>query len=122
MFEILMDKTICLTRGDIASIEVAASQEDGSPFVFRKGDVVRLTVYKENGCGCVVLKKDVKVETATEVVTIQLNKRDTCFCDIINEPVDYWYDIKLNPETEPQTIIGYDGEGAKVFRLFPEGR
>ena len=24
-------------------------------------------------------------------------------------------------DTQPQTIIGYDEDGAKVFRLFPEG-
>ena len=122
MFEILEDKTICLTRGDVASIEVAVSQPDGNPYEFMRGDIVRLSVYKKNGCGSVLLKKDVKVDEKTEVVAIDLEAKDTRFCDIINEPTEFWYDIKLNPETEPQTIVGYDREGEKIFLLYPEGR
>ena len=32
MFEILKDKTICLTRGDIANIVVSASLQDGDAY------------------------------------------------------------------------------------------
>lgn len=35
--------------------------------------------------------------------------------------MDYWYEVELNPETEAQTIIGYDEDGPKIFRLYPEG-
>ena len=52
---------------------------------------------------------------------ISLNKEDTTIGDIINTPIDYWYEVQLNPETNPQTIIGYDENGAKIFRLYPEG-
>lgn len=125
MFEILKDKTICLTRGDIASIVTSAKQKDGAdagqPYTFVKGDVVRLSVFKKKDCQCIVLKKEVTVEEETETVTIHLTKEDTKIGDPINKPVDYWYDIELNPDTAPITIVGYDMEGEKIFRLYPEG-
>lgn len=41
---------------------------------------------------------------------------------MVNKPTDFWYEVELNPDTAPQTIIGYDKEtGAKIFRLYPEG-
>jgi hypothetical protein len=30
--------------------------------------------------------------------------------------------VELNPFTNPQTIIGYNDDGAKIMRLFPEGK
>jgi hypothetical protein len=41
--------------------------------------------------------------------------------DVISKHKDYWYEVVLNDDTLPQTIIGYDEDGAKLFRLFPEG-
>ena len=40
MFEILKDKTICLTRGDIANIVVSASLQDGQTYTFQNGEFV----------------------------------------------------------------------------------
>ena len=121
MFVILSDKTICLTRGDVASIVVSANLQDGQAYTFTPGDIVRFRVFKKKDCGCVVILKDVPVTEATEAVTIRLTKADTTIGDIISRPVDYWYEVEVNPDTEPQTIIGYDEAGEKVFRLYPEG-
>jgi hypothetical protein len=79
-------------------------------------------VFEKKGCDCVVLQKDVKVTEDTTTVSITLEKNETKIGTLINKPKDYWYEIELNPETAPQTIIGYDEEGAKLFKLFPEGR
>ena len=121
MFEILKDKTICLTRGDIANIVVSASLQDGQDYTFQPGDVVRLSVYKKRGCANVLIQKDITVETETQTATIRLEKEDTRFGDLISSPVDFWYEVELNPDTAPQTIIGYDAAGEKIFRLYPEG-
>lgn len=121
MFEILKDKTICLTRGDIANIVVSASLQDGEVYTFQKGDVVRLTVYKKRDCANVLIQKDVTVEAEAQTATIRLEKEDTRFGDCISSPTDYWYEVELNPDTAPQTIIGYDAAGEKIFRLYPEG-
>ena len=58
---------------------------------------------------------------ATTSVDLSLDSTETTIGDIINKPVEYWYEIQLNPDTEPQTIIGYDENGAKIFKLYPEG-
>lgn len=121
MFEVLKDKTICLTRGDIANIVVSAKLQDGKPYKFVPGDVVRFAIYKRLDCQCLVLKKDVAADAETETVTISLTMEDTKIGGIINKPVDYWYEIVINPDTDPQTIVGYDKDGAKIFRLYPEG-
>ena len=121
MFEILRDKTICLTRGDIANIVVSASLQDGGVYTFQPGDVVRLSVYKKRGCANVLIRKDITIEAEAQTATIRLEKEDTRFGDLINSPVDFWYEVELNPDTAPQTIIGYDAAGEKIFRLYPEG-
>ena len=121
MFKILNDKTICLTRGDIADIVVAAKLQNGEPYTFKKGDVVRFAVFKKKECSCVVIQKDAVVEAEATSVIISLTADDTRLDEIISKPVDYWYEIVVNPDTAPQTIIGYDEAGEKIFRLFPEG-
>jgi hypothetical protein len=78
-------------------------------------------VFDKKGCDELKVQKDFRVESDSEFVTIVLDGKDTEFGEIINKPTDYWYDVKLNPDTQPQTIIGYDEDGAKLFRLYPEG-
>lgn len=113
-------KQIELTRGDVASIGVTAREGD-SDYVFLVGDIVRLKVFKNKDCGCVELQKDVEVKVQCTNVSIDLTREDTKIGELISKPVDYWYEVELNPDTNPQTIIGYDENGAKIFTLYPEG-
>lgn len=121
MFEVNNDLSIHITRGDIALLTVTADSGNAA-YVFEKGDIVRLKVYEKKGCDCVVLMKDITVEETTEKVDILLTGDDTRIGEVIHKPKDYWYEVELNPATNPQTIIGYDENGAKVFRLYPEGK
>lgn len=121
MFKINEDKSIYITRGDMAVIEVTATS-NGAQHQFSQGDVVRIKVFEKKGCDCVMIQKDTVVTENTTAVSIALGKNDTKIGGLINKPKDYWYEIELNPDTAPQTIIGYDEEGAKLFKLFPEGR
>lgn len=114
------NKQIHLTRGDIANIGISVKNEDNTDYEFKKGDIVRFSVFKKKDCNCVVLNKDVTVASTTTEVDIKLTETDTKIEGIISRPVDYWYEVVLNPETEPQTIIGYDLDGAKVLTLYPE--
>lgn len=120
MFVINEDLSINITRGDMAIISVNATIETES-YEFKPNDVVRFKVFAKKNCEDVVLKKDVKVNEATNIVEITLNSEDTKIGDVISKPVEYWYEVELNPDTHPQTIIGYDDNGAKVFKLYPEG-
>ena len=120
MFKVNDDLSIYLTRGDAVSITLNA-QDDGANYTFRAGDLVRFKVFEKKACHCVELQKDIRVESDTEAVVIALTGDETKIGNEISKPVDYWYEVELNPETQPQTIIGYDEDGAKVFRLYPEG-
>ena len=120
MFQINEDLSIYATRGDIVFFTVAAD-ENGESHVFKNGDIVRFSVYGKKDAERVLLKKDFHVFEDTETVEIFLEAQDTRFGDVISKPTDYWYEVELNPDDEPQTIIGYDENGAKIFRLFPEG-
>lgn len=121
MFTINQDNSIFLTRGDIAVIKFSADKRDGSPYIFKDGDIVRFKVFEKKQCDNVFIKKDVTISDDTATVDITLERIDTKIGEIINKPVDYWYEIELNPDTTPQTLIGYDDDGPKIFRLFPEG-
>ena len=119
MFKI-ENKQIHITRGDVACIGVSTKNEDGTDYEFQAGDVVRLSVFKRKDCNCVELQKDVTVSTTTKEVEINLVEEDTKIGGIINKPTKYWYEVELNPDTNPQTIIGYDLDGEKVFTIYPE--
>lgn len=121
MFKVNNDLSIYVTRGDIVAIRVSAEDNMGSDYTFQRGDVLRMKVFEKKGCDCVMLQKDFMVEAESKTIDILLTGSDTKIGDVIHKPKDYWYEVELNPLTNPQTIIGYDEDGAKVFRLFPEG-
>ena len=81
-----------------------------------------LKVFEKKACNCVVLQKDFAIDVESESVDLLLTEKDTRIGELINKPVDYWYEIELNPIHCPQTIIGYDDDGPKIFRLLPEGQ
>jgi len=120
MFVLNDDNSIYATRGDIVFFSVTAD-DDGTPHVFKAGDVVRIKVYGKKDAESVVLQKDFAVADDASSVEIFLTGEDTKIGEVISKPKDYWYEVELNPDTEPQTIIGYDEDGAKLFKLFPEG-
>lgn len=120
MFTINDDMSIYATRGDMVFFSVTA-HEDGELHKFQPGDVVRIKVFEKKSCENVVLQKDFGVEEESESVPIVLTELDTKLGEVISKPRDYWYEIELNPFEHLQTIIGYDEDGPKVFKLFPEG-
>ena len=120
MFKIDDDMTINVTRGDCGTIDVSATV-DGAVYVFLPGDILRLKVFEKKNCENVVLKKDFGIDVNATTVTLTLTGKDTKIGGMINKPTNYWYEIELNPETNPQTIVGYDDEGPKLFCLHPEG-
>lgn len=120
MFKINDDMTIECTRGDAATFTVGANVS-GAPYTFRKGDVVRFSVCTKKNYSDVVLQKNIVVASATEAVEIHLEGKDTKFGEDINKATEFWYEVELNPDTYPQTIIGHTADGARVFMLYPEG-
>ena len=121
MFVVNDDMSIYLNRGDIVMLEVSAIVNDTEEYKFQPGDVVLFRVYEKKAAENVVLSKAFNVTKETETVEVFLTEDDTKIGEVISKPTDYWYEVELNPFTNPQTIIGYDEDGAKVFRLYPEG-
>lgn len=115
------DKSISITRGDAVWFSVSADI-DGERYTFKPGDVVRIKVFEKKNAESVVLQKDFPITYEQEDVAIYLSSKDTKIGGVISKAVDYWYEIELNPFTDPQTIVGYDEDGAKIFKLFPEGK
>jgi hypothetical protein len=114
------DKSISVTRGDAVTFTVSADI-DGEKRLFEPGDVVCIKVYEKKNAENVVLQKYFPVVYEQEYLPIYLSSKDTKIGGLISKAVDYWYEIELNPFTDPQTIVGYDEDGPKVFKLFPEG-
>ena len=121
MFVINDDLSIYITRGDIAFFQLTAIRDNGESYRFQAGDVVRFKVFEKKACENVAFQKDFGVEEETDVVEILLTENETKIGEVISKPTDYWYEVELNPNTYPQTIIGYDDDGTKLFKLFPEG-
>ena len=115
------DNSIYLTRGDIASIQITALNSSGEEYLFKNGDIVRFSIFEKGRYDNLVLRRDVEVTTETKFVNINLSGNDTKIGELINKPKPYWYEVELNPDTAPQTIIGYDNNGPKILTLFPEG-
>ena len=122
MFTLNDDLSIYATRGDIVFFFVTTEdKKTGKAYKFQPGDVVRIKVYGKKDAENVVLQKDFPITEITEKVDVFLTKDDMKIGDVISKQADYWYEVVLNDDTTPQTIIGYDEDGAKLFRLFPEG-
>lgn len=121
MFVVNDDLSIYATRGDIVFFSVTAEDDvTGEPYKFQPGDIVRISVYGKKDAESVFLQKDFFVYEEAEEVSIYLDEEDTKIGESISKHKDYWYEVVLNPDTLPQTIIGYDEDGAKIFRQFPE--
>lgn len=120
MFQISEDNSIGVTRGDVCFFDVEAS-DDGKPYLFQPGDVLRIKVYERKNAAAVVLQKDFLVDREQGAVSVFLTGEDTKFGAVISKAVPFWYEVELNPDTAPQTIVGFDEDGAKIFMLYPEG-
>lgn len=119
MFVVNDDLSIYANRGDIVFFSVSA-EDNGYLYKFQPGDIVRMAIYGRKDAENCVMQKDFPVDEVCEQVFIFLEEEDTKIGEPISKHKDYWYEVVLNPDVMPQTIIGYDEDGPKIFRLFPE--
>lgn len=115
------DGNIHVTRGDMVFLKIKADK-NGEPYTFQPGEVLRIKIFGKKNAENVVLQKDFPVTAVTQSVEMILDGNDTKIGGVISKPTDYWYEVELNPYDNPQTIIGYDEDGARLFRLYPEGK
>lgn len=108
--------TLLVTRGDRGSITIKTKEG----CTFKVGQKTSLVVVKKRGyTEAPVLEKSVIVQEESNTVQIPLNAEDTKIGELINKPVEYWYNIVVDKD---QTIFGSDEDGEKIFRLFPEAK
>ena len=120
MFVVNEDNSIFCTRGDVVYFSIKA-EKDGVDYEFQPGDMIQAKVYSKKNCKNVVLQKNKTLSEATKLVEFALDTAETKFEELISKPKDYWYEVELINEIGVQTIIGYDEDGPKLFRIYPEG-
>lgn len=111
--------TIKVNRGDLLSLTLSITLEGGSKYTFKTNDKIVFSIYEKNKMSnnAVFLKEITPAEQGNSV-TINLTSEETQIGDLINKPVEYWYEVELNDQ---YTVIGYDDDGPKLFMLYPEG-
>ena len=120
MFKVNEDLSICATRGDFVSLTVTA-ENNGEAYTFQPDDIVGIRITAKKNANRELLDKFVVVLEETTSVDLFLDDEDTRFDAVISKPTDYWYEVYLKTTLGTQTVIGYDEDGAKIFRLYPEG-
>ena len=110
----VQNNTLYFTRGDVISFNLSI---DG--YTFQPEDKIRFRIYEKNRLNAKpVSEVVVSIEEETSLAKITLPSAATRIGKIVNQPVEYWYEVKLN---DIHTVIGYDGNGPKVAVVYPEG-
>lgn len=119
---IVKDNKISIHRGDkgVIPFKIPINEEKTEFYIFQIGDIVTFGVYEEDGYDkCAVILKDFEITKETDTCKIELTSEDTKIGEVVNDDVEYWYEVILNHD---ETVLGFDEEnGAKIFLLLPEG-
>lgn len=114
------DLSIHLTRGDAVVFDVQAQKGD-ELYAFQPGDSVVFKVSEAKDAGTVKCSVTVTEPINANTMQIVLGSDKTTFgTEKINKHVDFWYEITLVTSTGEQTLIGFDEDGAKILRLYPD--
>lgn len=110
--------TIEINRGDELSLFLSLTQDSGT-YTFVAGDKIVFSLYNKGKMSeNAILMKEIEATGGETALTISLTNEEMEIGDLINKPVEYWYEIELN---DRYTVVGYDDEGEKKFILYPEG-
>lgn len=122
MLEIIDERNIEITRGNVLALTITADNE-GTEYQFSKDDIICFKIMEAKNVTNVILQKNFKVLNDTTEQDIEISADEMKIGNLSSKPVDYWYEIELNPETPyTRTIIGYSKEeGAALLTILPEG-
>ena len=124
MLRIENENEIHISRGDDFSIDFIIPLCGSQRYMFNVGDKLTFDVYEKKGYDkCSLLHKEVIIDKPIDVVTFDFTNEDTTIGELINKPVDYWYEIQYidGAKGTTETVLGYDDDGEKIFKLYPEG-
>ena len=112
------NKEISLSKGDRGVIQFDITQ-DGEPVTLETSDKVTMSIYSEENLDkepLQVLNAEINVDD--NIAEIPIIETSTDFVPEDNMPFNYWYQIEWNDNV----MIGYDKEGPKIFRVYPQGK
>lgn len=123
MLNIINGRNIEITRGNVLPLTIKANNKDQNLYEYNAGDVIRFKIMKAKKVDDVVFQKDFKVEESSTEHDIVITAEEMKIGELSSKPVDYWYEVELNPDTpETQTIIGFTKkQGAAIITILPEG-
>lgn len=108
-----------VNRGDELNLKLSLKLDSGNTYTFEEGDKVIFSLYNKGKMNeKAILIKEVNATPNTTTLDISFTNEETKIGEMINKPVEYWYEIELN---DRYTVIGYDDTGAKKLILYPEG-
>lgn len=122
MLEIIDNRNIQITRGNVLTLTVIAENE-GTQYEFLKDDIIRFKIMEAKNVETVLLEKNFIIEEDMFEKDIEMTAEEMKIGELISKPKDYWYEVELNPDTPyTKTIIGYDKDlGPALLTLLPEG-
>ena len=92
---------------------------NGSDYVFEEDDIVTFSVYRKLEMDDEpVVNKNFAPEVGTTMVSIDIPNEEMRIGEPINQPEEYWYQIRLNEDV----VSGYNSSGPKKLILYPEGK
>lgn len=123
MLDIINERDIVINRGNVLPLTVTALNKDKSEYEFKIGDVIRFKIMKAKDVNNIMFQKDFEVSEQSFETEIIITANEMKIGEVSSKPIDYWYEIELNPDTDDtQTIIGYEKEkGPAILTLLPEG-
>lgn len=117
-------KNISITRGDMLALVVSIDNEENEEKdEFQIDDIIRFKIMQKDKVENVILEKDFKIEEVSTEKEIVITSSEMKIGELKSKPVDYWYEIELNPDTEKtNTIVGYSKiDGPAILTILPEG-
>lgn len=113
------DYLLDINRGNRLVFDYEISNGDDTNYIFKDDDIVTFSIYEAFGLEKEpVLSKSFKPTPGSDTIKIDIPKDEMKFSEMTNTYVDYWYEITLNEET----TLGFDDLGAKIIRIYPEGK
>lgn len=106
-----LKNNITHTRGDKGTIKLV--NKNGT---FKVGDKFKFSIVKKKDYSNVIFQKEFEVIEESTEFYLTFTNEEMRFGPIINDSVEYWYEIDMNDDT---TLIGHE-KNAKRFILLPE--
>lgn len=114
----IINDVIHINRGNRLLFDYTIDN-NGSDYVFESEDIVTFSVYRKLEMDDEpVVNKNFAPEVGTTMVSIDIPNEEMRIGEPINQPEEYWYQIRLNEDV----VSGYNSSGPKKLILYPEGK